>query len=99
MDKFKPVPHDAAFVKKALKKRGVKAAYDKLAPEYDLAQVLLRARKAAGLTQEQVAKRMGTQRPAVARIESPTPKHSPSVETLRKYAKAVGRDLDIRLVA
>jgi ribosome-binding protein aMBF1 (putative translation factor) len=99
MDKFKPVPHNAAFVKKALKKRGVKAAYEKLAPEYDLAKVLLRARKAAGMTQEEVAKRMKTQRPAVARIESPNPQHSPSVETLRRYAKAVGRELEIRLVA
>jgi len=99
MDKFKPVPHNTAFVKKAMKKRGVKAAYEKLTPEYDLAKVLLRARTEAGLTQEQVAKRMKTQRPAVARIESPTAQHSPSVKTLRRYAEAVGRELEIRLVA
>lgn len=99
MDKFKPVPHNEAFVKKALKKRGVKAVYEELGPDYELAKVLLSARKAAGLTQEEVAKRMKTQRPAVARIESPKPKHSPSIETLRRYAAAVGRELEIRLIA
>jgi len=99
MDKFKPVPHDLAFVKRALKKRGVKRAYDALEGEYSLAAELLRARKKAGLTQEEVARRMGTKRPAVARIESPTSGHSPSVETLRKYAEAVGRKLKIRLAA
>ncbi|MDA8110246.1 MAG: helix-turn-helix transcriptional regulator [Betaproteobacteria bacterium] len=99
MDKFSPVPHDRAFVERALKKRGVKAAYDALEEEYTLAAELVRARKKAGLTQEEVARRMGTKRPAVARIESATSGHSPSVETLRKYAGAVGRKLKIRLAA
>jgi DNA-binding XRE family transcriptional regulator len=99
MDKFKPVAHDQAFVDRALKKRGVKAAYDALKPEYDLAAELLRARKKAGMTQEEVARRMGTQRPAIARIESPTSGHSPSVDTLRRYAEAVGCKLRIKLAA
>jgi transcriptional regulator with XRE-family HTH domain len=52
------------------------------------------------LTQEEVALRMGTKAPAVARIESGggKNKHSPSVATLRKYADAVGCKLEIRLV-
>lgn len=99
MRRRKPVSHDAALVKKAMKKRGVKAAYEALAPQYALAAELLRARKAAGLTQEEVARRMGTQRPAVARIESGNAGHSPSLETLRRYAQAVGRRLEVRLVA
>lgn len=99
MDKFSPVPHDRAFVNRALKKRGVKAAYDALEEEYTLAAELLRARKKAGLTQSEVARRMGTKRPAVARIESAKSGHSPSVNTLRKYADAVGRKLKITLAA
>jgi len=98
-DKFSPVPHDRAFVERALKKRGVKAAYDALAEEYALATELLRARKKAGLTQAEVARRMGTQRTAIARIESAKSGHSPSVETLRRYAGAVGFKLRIRLAA
>ena len=58
------------------------------------------ARKAAGLTQAQIAERMGTKAPAVARLESSlaSGKHSPSLDTLRKYAAAVGKRLEVHLV-
>ena len=51
------------------------------------------------LTQAQVAERMGTQAPAVARLERAlaTGRHSPSVATLRKYVKACGKRLVLRV--
>jgi transcriptional regulator with XRE-family HTH domain len=60
---------------------------------------LLKARGRAGLTQAEVAARMGTKTPAVARLEAGggSRQHSPSVATLRKYARAVGCRLEIRL--
>lgn len=60
---------------------------------------LLKARQEAGLTQAQVAKRMGTLPPAVARLERAlaTGKHSPSLATLRKYASACGKRLVLQL--
>ena len=60
---------------------------------------LLKARQDAGLTQAQVAERMGTQPPAVARLERSlaTGKHSPSVATLRKYVKACGKRLVLKV--
>jgi ribosome-binding protein aMBF1 (putative translation factor) len=63
--------------------------------EFALLDVLLKARHEAGLSQAQVAKRMGTQAPAVARLERSlaTGKHSPSVATLRKYVSACGKRL------
>jgi len=75
------------------------ADYDSLEDEFVLLDELLRARKEAGMTQEDVAKAMNTKAPAVARIESGggSKRHSPSVETLRKYAKAVGCRLKINL--
>lgn len=78
----------------------VKAEYDALEPEFELLDELLKARDAAGLTQEDVAKRMGTSRPTVARIEAGggSKRHSPSVATLRKYAEAVGCKLQVKLV-
>ncbi len=96
--KYKPVPHDhAAFLKKALKRKGFKKAYEDLKEEYALAREMLEARSRYGLTQEAVAERMGTTKSAVSRLES-TGKHAPSLKTLKKYAQAVGCRLEIKLV-
>jgi predicted transcriptional regulator len=85
---------------RALADPEVKAAYDALGPEYKLIAELLRARKKSGLTQAEVASRMGTTNTVVARLEAGggSKRHSPSLTTLRRYAKAVGRQLHIRLV-
>ncbi|MBE2224132.1 MAG: helix-turn-helix transcriptional regulator [Anaerolineae bacterium] len=74
--------------------------YDALEAEFLLFDELLNARKEAGLTQADVADRMGTKTSAIARLESGggSKKHSPSIATLRKYAEAVGCQLEIRLV-
>jgi transcriptional regulator with XRE-family HTH domain len=62
---------------------------------------MLAARKKAGLTQADVAERMGTKTPAIARLERSliTGDHSPSIFTLRKYAEAVNCHLDIKLAS
>ena len=96
--KFKPVRHDhTAFVDKASKRKGFVAAYDALAPEYQLANQMLKARSRAGLTQDAVAERMGTTKSAVSRLESAA-KHAPSIATLKRYANAVGCELQVKLV-
>ena len=87
--------HDQV-VKKLLRRPGVRAEVERLErEEFALLDALLKAREGAGLTQAQVAKRMGTHAPAVARLERAlaTGKHSPSVATLRKYVKACGKRL------
>ena len=60
-----------------------------------LLDALLKARQEAGLSQAQIADRMGTQAPAIARLERSlaTGKHSPSIATVRKYVKACGKKL------
>jgi predicted transcriptional regulator len=59
---------------------GVKAEYDALAPEFEIAAELLRARLRAGLSQAELAERMGTSQSTIARLENG---HSlPSVATL-----------------
>ncbi len=98
-DIYKPVSHDHdAFLERAMKRKGFREAYDDLEDEYLLVRELLAARVHAGLTQEQVASSMGTTKSAVSRLEGTAGKHSPSVSTLKKYAKAVGCDVEIRLV-
>jgi transcriptional regulator with XRE-family HTH domain len=88
------------LVEKALSRPGVKAAYDAMEDEFALFDEVLKARKRAGLTQAEIAVRMGTKAPAVARIEAGggSKRHSPSIATLRRYAEAVGCKLKIELV-
>ncbi len=79
-----------------LSRPGVKAEVERIEQEEaGLLDALLKARQAAGLTQADVAARMGTQAPAVARLERSlaTGKHSPSLATLKKYAQACGKKL------
>ncbi|MES2297035.1 MAG: helix-turn-helix transcriptional regulator [Pseudomonadota bacterium] len=86
------------FKERALATPSVRDAYDKLSDEFAFLDEVLRARAAAGLTQAQVAARIGTTQSAIARLESPRSGHSPSVETLQKYARALGCKVEIRLV-
>lgn len=67
--------------------------------EMPMFDAILAARKEAGLTQAQVAERMGTKAPAIARLENAliTGSPSPSLATLRKYAAALGKRLEVRL--
>ena len=91
--------HDE-IVAKLLKRPGVRKEVERIErDEGTLLDILLKARHDAGLTQAQVAERMGTQPPAIARLERAlaTGKHSPSLATLRKYAEACGKALEVRL--
>jgi transcriptional regulator with XRE-family HTH domain len=86
--------------KKLLSKPAVKLAYNETEPEYSLLRQMLKARQKAGLSQADVAELMGTKAPAVTRLESSLSngKHSPSLATLQKYAKAVGCQLQVKFV-
>lgn len=96
--KYQPVPHDhEAFLKKALRRKEFREAYEDLEEEYTLVREMLAARSKSGLTQEAVAERMGTTKSAVSRLEA-AGKHAPSLTTLKKYAQAVGCHLEIKLV-
>lgn len=83
---------------KALANTEVATEYEKLADEFSILDEFLKARAAQGLTQAQVAEKIGTTQSAVARMESGSGKHSPSLATLTKYADALGCKLEIRLV-
>jgi transcriptional regulator with XRE-family HTH domain len=83
---------------RALADPTVKAEFDKLSDEFSLLDEFLKARTSQGLTQAQVAEKIGTIQSAVARMESGSGKHSPSLATLTKYADALGCKLEVRLV-
>jgi predicted transcriptional regulator len=75
----------------------VRQAYDELAPEYEIARAIIRARTACGLTQAELAERMGTSQSYVARLESG--RTLPSTRTLLKVAAATGTRPRFRLDA
>jgi ribosome-binding protein aMBF1 (putative translation factor) len=80
-----------------MKSPSFRAEYDRLAPEFALALALVKARSKAGMTQADVAKKMRTTQSVVARIESG--KNPPNLKTLERYAEAVGRRIEVKLVA
>ena len=86
------------FKARALARADVKKAYDELAEEFAFLDEVLKARTESGLTQSEVAARIGTTQSAIARLESAEFKHSPSIATLQKYAKALGYKVEIKFV-
>lgn len=89
------------FKARALEKPEVRTEYDKLAEEFELLDEILKARSASGLTQAQLAERIGTTQSAVARMENALAngrRHSPTIATLRRYAAALGYRVQVRLV-
>jgi transcriptional regulator with XRE-family HTH domain len=86
------------FKARALGRPEVKSAYDDLAEEFAFLDTVFQARSESGLTQAEVAARIGTTQSAIARLESAEPKHSPSLVTLQKYARALGYTVELRLV-
>lgn len=70
--------------------------YIQLEDEFALASQLIEARKRAHLTQEDVAKRMGTTQSVIARLESGHP--MPSLRSLKRYAQAVNGKVEIRVL-
>jgi len=83
---------------RAFARPGVKKAYDDLGEEFAFLDEVLKARAEAGLTQAKVAARVGTTQSAIARLESAQRRHSPSIATLQRYAKALGYKVEIRFV-
>lgn len=72
-----------------------RAEYDNLAAEFDVARELIAARSRAGLTQGDVAERMGTTQSVIARLEGG--KRVPSLRTVQRYAQAVGARAVVRI--
>jgi DNA-binding XRE family transcriptional regulator len=91
--------HDQ-IVTALMRRPNVRAEVERIEREEgELLDALLKARRDAGLSQAQVAALMGTQAPAIARLERSlaTGKHSPSLATLRKYADACGKQLVLKV--
>ena len=84
------------FLKEQLKDPEIKAEWDKLGPQYDIAERLITARMVKGISRAQLAEITGIKQSIIARIENAT--GNPSVETLRRIAEGLGKKLKIEFV-
>jgi ribosome-binding protein aMBF1 (putative translation factor) len=95
MRRARTISHDKLYAKWRQEPDFQKARAE-FADEFALVAELIRARMKAGLTQAEVAERMQSTQPAVARLESAG--RIPSTRTLQRYARATGHKLRIKLV-
>ena len=90
-------PTFANFKKKALQDEEVRKEYNALKPLFAIKKQLVAARIAKGLTQDEIAKKIGTSKSNISRLESLNNNYMPNLATLMKYAEALGMRLDIGL--
>lgn len=72
-----------------------KVEYDKLKPRYEVISQIIKARKEKNMTQEELAKKVGTQKSNISRLESGN--YNPSLDLLIKVARCLGKDLLIEI--
>lgn len=85
----------SSFKKRVLKEPLVKEAYQSLELEFALAKLIIEKRLEKGLSQKELAEKMGTKQSAISRLESGT--YNPSIQFLEKLAKALQLRLGISL--
>lgn len=84
-----------ALKREMLADAATRAEYEATAEEFAIARELIAARSRAGLSQSEVALRMGTTQSVVARLESG--KRPPSMRTVERFAQAVGGHVVLRI--
>ncbi len=85
------------FKEKALKNPEVKKEYETYKPLFEIKKQLVLARLKKGVTQEDIAKKIGTSKSNISRLESLNNTFMPNISTLIKYANALQMRLDIGL--
>lgn len=81
--------------KDLLKDAEFRIEYEKLLPRYEAIEQIIRARKEQNITQAELAKRVGTQKSNISRLESGN--YNPSLDFLTKVAESLGKKLTIQL--
>lgn len=78
-----------------LKDEEFKIEYEKLKPRYEAIEQIIRARKEQNMTQSELAKRVGTQKSNISRLESGN--YNLSLDFLAKVAESLGKNLSVTL--
>ncbi len=88
-------PTIEGFRNKALKNPQVKAEYESLSSAFDMKRQMIALRKKAGVTQEQMAKMLGTAKSNISRLESVSSEISPRLATVEDYARVLGYSIKV----
>ncbi len=78
-----------------LKDKAVKTAYNNLGPEFALVEMIIEKRLKQGLTQQQLAKKIGSKQPVISRLEQGT--YNPSIKFLTRVAEALDAKLTVSI--
>lgn len=88
-----------SFKKEALKDSETKKEYEALASVWDLRRKLIRLRTERGITQDEIAKIMGTNKSNISRLECGEKVSFPTLATISKYAQALGYKVNVQFEA
>ena len=91
-------PSFSDFKKKALENSEVKQEYENLTPAYTLRKQLIKIRKDAGFTQEELAEILHTKKSNISRLENVNSNVYPKLSTIEEYAKAMGYQIEINFI-
>lgn len=80
---------------KYMQDEAFKAEYNRLKPRYEVISQIIEARKEINITQAELARRIGTQKSNISRLESGT--YNPSLDFLIKVARGLGKELTVRM--
>ncbi|MCM1539369.1 MAG: helix-turn-helix domain-containing protein [bacterium] len=78
-----------------LKDEEFRTEYEKLRPRYEAIEQIIKARKEQNITQSELAKRVGTQKSNISRLESGN--YNPSLDFLIKIAESLGKNLSVQI--
>jgi len=86
------------FKDEAMRDPAFREEYDALASTYEMKRQMIALRKAAGLTQEQMADKLGTKKCSISRLESVNGETSPRLATIVDYARVLGYAVKVDFV-
>ncbi len=85
-----------SFKNRLLKNKEIKKAYDELGPEFALVRMIIAKRLTKGITQKELAHKIGTKQPVISRLERGT--YNPSIKFLQRVAGALDAELRIKIM-
>jgi len=81
--------------KELLKDKKIKEFYERLGPEFAVIEMIIKKRIEKGLSQKELARKIGTKQSAISRLESGT--YNPTLSFLQKVVEGLGAKLKIAL--